>query len=122
MTVCRVIPRARHAHIICIGISPSKKIGRNPKSYYTVSYVDNSVPKYGFIRYYLNVAVIAPLTPTSHYCYAEQLSVLYKRLLPVRMASSVVVVCTKSLLNKSVCVDLSSTKFISELPNQLYFD
>ena len=94
---------------------------------YTVSYIDNGIPKYGFIQYFLSlpsfsVAVITPLTPTSHYCYPQQLSILCKCLIPVCTESSVAIACTKSLLNKCVCIDLCTAMFIAKLPNQLYYD
>lgn len=95
---------------------------------YTVEYVEGSISKFGFVRYFLSlhsfsVAVITPLIPTSLFCHSECLTVLCKCVVPVSVCSSSnVVVSAKSLIRKCVYIDVNGAAYAARLPHPFYTD
>lgn len=94
---------------------------------FSVAYSDGQVVRHGIIQYFisvpsLSVAIITPLTPTTHYCYPHVLHLLHNCISPVVIDSSVVVVPVKFLLNKCVGIDFSNSMFLVKPPNKLLID
>ena len=94
---------------------------------YTICYTESGTDMWGFIDYFISlpsssVAVVTPLTPNSSYCYPHQLHILRPCIIPVTVESSVVVVPTKCILYKCVCMQFCGATFIGKLLNQLYGD
>ena len=90
-------------------------------------YSEGGCCKYGFINYFLSLqsssfSIITPLTPTLSFCYPNHLSVLRHFIIPVKLELSVLVIQTKCILYKCVCVQFNRVCFVANLPNHLYGD
>lgn len=78
---------------------------------YTICYAsdEDDAVRYGHVQYFLSlthqtVAVIHPLTPTSDFCYPQQLSELRQCIVLVSVESSICVISVQSVLSKCVYV------------------
>ena len=71
---------------------------------FTAEYLHGDSSKFGFINQfkYFAVAVLTPLIPTSLFCYPASLGVLCKRIVPVSVESSFVLIPAQSLVCKCV--------------------
>ena len=94
---------------------------------FTAEYLDGNSSKFGFINQFISlksftVAVLTPLIPTSLFCYPASLGVLCKRIVPVSVESSFVLVPAQSLVCKCVYIDLCGGAYVARLPCTLYAD